>query len=97
VLEGAPHRRSKIVIKSPTNLRSDPTPLALRRSQKSSGWTPMKIVMMSMPRWRLANTFGITCSTVGLRSYPKDLPVARVGEKIERAIRRLAHVADALS
>jgi hypothetical protein len=36
-------------------------------------------------------------SAFGGRRYPKDLPIARVGDEIERAIRRLAHVADALA
>ena len=35
--------------------------------------------------------------TVGCRRYAQYLSVTRVGENIERSIRRLAHVADAFS
>ena len=43
------------------------------------------------------STACITVSAIGRRDYSKDLPVARIGEKIERAIRGLADVTDAFS
>jgi hypothetical protein len=48
---------------------------------------------------KIQNGLSMTASTLGTscRRYPKDLPVARVSEKIDRAVRRLAHVADAFS